>query len=83
MNTEFDVGSPAMQVTVFENGVVVAQVACESAQDAADAVAEWESRDGFECVVEDLSVTHGPDDVLAPEPEDVMAEEDDYRDEPD
>jgi hypothetical protein len=32
-----------------------------------------------ECVVEDLAVRHGPDDVLSPEPEDAF-DEDDYRD---
>jgi hypothetical protein len=54
---------------------------CESSQDAADVAAEWEQREGFACEIDDLAVRHGPDDVLAPEPEDIL-EEDDYRDSP-
>ena len=72
MTGEFDVGAPTLQVNVYEAGRLVTQVACESPEEAANVVAEWEEREGVECEVEDLSVHHGPDDVLAPEPEDAM-----------
>jgi hypothetical protein len=81
MAGEFDVGTPTLQVNVYEAGRSIARISCESAQEAADVVAEWEEREGVECEVEDLAVHHGPDDVLAPEPEDAIAE-DDYRAEP-
>ena len=79
MAGEFDVGTPTLQVNVYEAGRLIARVACESAEEATIAVAGWEEREGFHCEVEDLSVHHGPDDLLASEPEDAIAE-DDYRD---
>lgn len=78
--TEFDAGAPALQVNVFEDGRLVARVPCESAQEAADAVAEWEENEGVLCEIEDLAVRHGADDVLAPEPEDMMLPESEGRD---
>lgn len=72
MTGEFDVGTPTLQVNVYEGGVLIAQVPCESAEEAADIVAEFEEREGVRCEVEDLAVEHGPDDVLAVEPEDGM-----------
>lgn len=72
MAGEFDVGTPTLQVNVYEEGELIAQIACESAAEAADVAAEWEERDGVQCDIEDLAVHHGPDDVLAPEPEDSM-----------
>ena len=70
----FDTGAPALQVNVYEEGRLVTQVACESAEDAAEVVAQYEAREGVECEVEDLSVHHGPEDVLAPEPEDAFVD---------
>jgi hypothetical protein len=75
---EFDSGAPALQVTVYESGRLITRIACESAQEAADLVDEWEAREGVKCEVEDMAVHHEPDDVLAPEPEDVF-NLDDYR----
>ena len=73
---EFDVGTPTLQVNVYEEGVLVAQVGCETSDEAAEIAAQWEERDGFQCVVEDLAVRHGGTDVLAPEPEDLEISED-------
>lgn len=70
MAGDFDVGAPTLQVNVYEEGRLIEQVACETATEAADVVSEWEERDGIQCEIEDLAVHHGPDDVLAPEPED-------------
>jgi hypothetical protein len=75
---EFDAGTPTLQVNVYEEGKLITQVACESAEEAAEIVAEWEERERVECEVEDLAVHHGPDDVLAAEPEDALVD-DDYR----
>jgi len=72
MAGEFDVGTPTLQVNVYEDGQLIAQLACESAAEAAEVAAEWEERDNVRCEIDDLGVHHGPDDVLAPEPEDVM-----------
>jgi hypothetical protein len=72
MTGDYDAGTPTLQVSVYEDGELVAQVPCESTEEAAGIVREWEEREGVECEVEDLAVRHGPDDVLAPEPEDSM-----------
>ena len=72
MTGEFDTGAPTLQVSVYEHGELVATVPCESTDEAAGIVRAWEERDGIECKIEDLAVQHGPDDVLAPEPEDSM-----------
>jgi hypothetical protein len=69
---EFDTGTPTLQVTVYEDGALVSQVACESADEAAEVAAAWEERPGFRCDIEDLAVRHQPTDVLAPEPEDEL-----------
>jgi hypothetical protein len=39
---EFDVGTPTLKVNVYEHGELIAEVACESAAEAADVAAEWE-----------------------------------------
>jgi hypothetical protein len=78
MGSNDGIETPALRVKVYEHGHLVSQVLCESEDEAADVLAQWDDVDGVECVVEDLAVTHGPLDVLAPEPEDVLAE-DEYR----
>jgi len=70
--SDFDVGAPALQVNVFEEGHVVARVPCESAEEAADVVRMWEENEGVRCEIEDLAVRHAADDVLVPEPEDAL-----------
>jgi len=78
MTGEYDIETPALRVNVYQHGELVAQVLCESADDAADVVAQWEDGDGVECELEDLAARHRASDVLAPEPEDTIAE-DEYR----
>ena len=72
MTRDFDTGEPTLQVTVYERGDLVTTVPCESTDEAAGIVRAWQEHDGIECEIEDLAVHHGPDDVLAPEPEDSM-----------
>jgi hypothetical protein len=69
MSGEYDIGTPTQ---------CVAQVICESAQEAADVSAEWEQRAGVTCEIDDLGVIHEPDDILASEPEDLL-DDDEYR----
>lgn len=75
MAGEFDAGAPTLQVNVYEDGVLVAQIACESADEAAEVATSWEEREDIRCEVEDLGVRHGPTDVLTPEPEDLSRPE--------
>jgi hypothetical protein len=79
MAGEYDTGTPTQCVSVYEAGRLVAQVMCESAQEAADAAAEWEQRSGVTCEIDDLGVVHDPDDILAFEPEDLVDDDDDDR----
>jgi hypothetical protein len=79
MSAEYDIGTPTQRVNVYDAGRLVAQVMCEGAQEAADVAAEWEQRSGVTCEVDDLGVVHGPDDVLASEPEDLFDDDDEYR----
>ena len=78
MTGEYDIETPTLRVNVYRHGQLVAQVLCESADDAAGVVAQWEDGVGVECELEDLGVRHRASDVLAPEPEDAMVE-DEYR----
>ena len=72
--SDYDVGSPTVRVRVYEEGGLVATIRCESADEAADIAADWEERPGYRCEVEDGATDHEPEDVLAPEPEDVEPE---------
>jgi hypothetical protein len=78
MADEFDIGAPTLVVNVYEGGKLITRVQCETADEAAGVVTEWEATDGVECEIEDLATRHRPEDVLAPEPEDAF--EDDERD---
>lgn len=76
MTGEFDIGTPTLLVNVYEAGRLITRVPCESADEAAGVVKEWEALDGIECEVEDLGTHHQPEDVLAPEPEDAFESDD-------
>ena len=81
MTGEYDIETPTLRVNVYRHRQLVAQVLCESADDAADVVAHWEDAEGIggiEFEVEDLGARHEPSDVLAAEPEDTVVE-DEYR----
>jgi hypothetical protein len=81
MSGEYDIETPTQCVNVYEAGRLVSQVMCESAQEAADVAAEWEQRSGVTCEIDDLGIAHGPDDILASEPEDLV-DDDEYRTDP-
>jgi hypothetical protein len=78
MSGEYDIGTPTQCVNVYDAGRLVAQVMCESAEEAAHVAAEWEQRSGVVCEIDDLGIVHGPDDIRAPEPEDLV-DDDEYR----
>jgi len=70
--------TPTIEVRVFQNGRLVHQELCESEEQAALVVEAWSELEGVACEVDDLSTRHGPEEVLAPEPSEVAADED-YR----
>ena len=78
MTGEYDIETPALRVNVYRHGELAAQVLCESADEAADVVAQWDDLEGVECVLEDLAARHAATEVLAAEPEDTIPE-DEYR----
>ena len=78
MTIERNIETPTLRVNVYEHGRLVAETPCESLDEAADIAAQWDDVEGAQCVVEDLGAHHAPSDVLAPEPEDVLSDEE-YR----
>jgi len=77
--SEYDIEAPGLRVSVYVGGRLVTRIACETPDEAAGIAAQWEEHPGYRCEVEDLSSRHGAEDVLAPEAEDLTAE-DEYRD---
>jgi hypothetical protein len=69
--------SPTVEVIVFRHGDEIHRELCESAEQAAVIVDQWSEQDGVECQVDDLSVHHGPDEILEPTPDALV--EDEYR----
>lgn len=61
--------SPTIEVRVFRHGELVSRHLCESEEQAQLVVDEWAELDGVRCEVDDLSVQHRPDDILAPDPD--------------
>ena len=83
MTDDFDIETPTLLVNVYEAGRLITRVPCESADEAAGVVTEWEAMDGIKCEVEDVGTRHEHEheNVLAPEPEDGLeagSGEDDY-----
>jgi hypothetical protein len=68
-------GVPTLRLTMYRHGARVTELLCESESEAADLVVPWEDVDGVVWELDDLGTRHEPDDVLAPEPEDVMADD--------
>jgi hypothetical protein len=66
--------TPTVEVRVFRHGELVHTELCESDEQAALVVEEWAELDGVDCEVDDLSIHHRPDDILGPEPADLLEE---------
>lgn len=59
--------TPTIEVRVYRDGRLIERELCESEERAALVVEAWQEIDGVECEVDDLSVRHGPEDILSPE----------------
>lgn len=59
--------TPTVVVRVYRDGRLWLQELCESDDDASLAVDEWSELEGVTCEVDDLSVRHRADEILAPE----------------
>jgi hypothetical protein len=75
-----DVGgvAPSVEVRVYRAGHLIERVLCEPGAEAAAVVDRWAEYEDVECVVEDVSGTHTPEDILAPEADVATLEEDAY-----
>lgn len=59
--------TPTIEVTVYRDGAVVHRELCETEAEASAVVERWNELGGpVECQIDDLSVHHGPTDVLEP-----------------
>jgi hypothetical protein len=63
----YDSGAPHIEVRVYEGDKLIARELCESEAEADALVERWSEDGDFTFQVDDLSVTHGPDDVLGGE----------------
>jgi hypothetical protein len=59
--------TPTVVVRVYRDGRLWLQELCESDDEASLAVEEWSELEGVTCEVDDLSVRHRADEILAPE----------------
>jgi hypothetical protein len=60
--------TPTVEVRVYRDGRLVHRELCESDDDAALVVEEWNEIEGTEFEVDDLSSRHRPDQILDLEP---------------
>lgn len=60
--------TPRIEVRIFRNGELVQREWCDSEDEATQVVDSWSELAGITCEVDDLTIRHHPDDVLAPEP---------------
>ena len=71
--------TPTVVVRVYRDGRLLLEEPCESEDEASLVVEEWSERDGVTCEVDDLSVQHRTEDILAPEPPEPDSEEEHRR----
>lgn len=67
--------TPTVEVRVYRDGRLMHRELCESDEDAALVVEEWNEIEGTECEVDDLSSPHRPDQILDLEPPEPPDEE--------
>jgi hypothetical protein len=72
---EFGGEAPTVEVLVYQHGALVHRELCESKAAAADLIEEWGELDGVECLVDDLAVKHRPGEILEPDDEEMLAEQ--------
>lgn len=66
--------TPRIEVRVYRHGELVQRELCDSEEEAARVVDGWSEHSEVTCEVDDLTLRHGPEDVLAPDP--ALMEED-------
>ncbi|HQR27231.1 MAG TPA: hypothetical protein PLP61_09355 [Nocardioides sp.] len=66
--------TPRIEVRVYRHGELVQRELCDSEEEAARVVDGWAEHSEVTCEVDDLTLRHGPEDVLAPDP--ALMEED-------
>ena len=69
--------TPRIEVRVYRHGELVQRELCDSEEEATTVVEAWSELEDVTCEVDDLTVRHGPDDVLAPEPALLVDEDED------
>ena len=60
--------SPEVEVVVWRKGEVVHREFCDTEEDAASLIERWTELAHAEAWVDDLTIRHGGDDILAAEP---------------
>ena len=65
--TEYDAGAPTIEVRVYRDDLLLARELCETEADAAAVVQRWSEVENVYVLTDDLSATHGPGDILAPD----------------
>lgn len=81
MSEQYDAGqTPTIEVRVFRHGELVQRTLCESEEEAARVLEQWNEVDDVTFLVDDLGSRHAPSDVLAPEAPETVNE--DYPHEP-
>lgn len=76
--TLYDTGAPTIEVRVYHHDRLLVRELCESEDEVAAVVAQWSELEGLLVLVDNLSATHGPDDILAPE--EPLPDDDEARD---
>jgi hypothetical protein len=74
--TFYDSGAPTIEVRIFRNDQLLVRTLCESEQEAATVVEQWSDVENVYVLVDDLSVHHSPEDILAPDELSISDDED-------
>ena len=75
--TFYDTGAPTIEVRIFRDDQLLVRELCESEEDASAVVEKWSDVENVYVLVDDLSASHGPEDILAPD-ELPMSDDEDY-----
>lgn len=71
--------TPTIEVRVYRDDELITRELCESEEQAAQVVQDWETVDErLECEVDDLSFRHRPGDLLEPEPTQPSEPDEEY-----
>lgn len=65
--TLYDTAAPTFEVRIYDHARLVARELCDNENDAARVVEHWSDVANLFVVADDVSTTHHPDDIPAPE----------------